>query len=613
MSWGMLSPTLLVVATSALFTGAAPLVTVPAPDEVLRGLRQGHPRLILDAACLARVRQLVADDPVPRRWYEGVKREAEKTLTLPPSTYRKPDGRRLLSVSRQVKDRVETLGLVYRMEGDRRFLERAWAELNAAANFPDWNPSHFLDTAEMTYGFAIGLDWFYDGWSEEQRRVLREAIVRLGLTPGLRVYERQTGWHTNENNWNQVCNGGMGVGALAVADAEPQLAGRILSAAIKSIPLAMHHYAPDGAGTEGVTYWSYGTRYNLLLLSALETALGTDFGLSQIEGFGISGDYQMYLSGADRTSFNFADCGLARVSTPQHFWLARRYNRPQYSWFRYSELTRDGWEGGVFDLIWYEPSGRGYDPAQLPLHKHFRKAECASMRSSWTDPRALVLAIQAGDNSNLGGHRHLDLGSFILEALGERWIVDLGTERQTYLSHQHSFKRWEFYRIRAEGHNTLVMNPTKAPDQEPRAKAAINPFDPTPARARAVVDLTAAYGASARRVERVFTMENFREVRVADEVDAPKPADLWWFAHTGAVIALSEEGRVATLSRNEKRLRVYVEEPADARFTVMEARPLPGMPDPPIQAKNDGVRKLAIHLPSATRVRIVVRFAPEWP
>lgn len=63
--------------------------------------------------------------------------------------------------------------------------------------------------------------------------------------------------------------------------------------AIRSVPLAMQHYAPDGAGTEGVTYWDYGSRYNIVLLSSLQTALGTDFGLSQVGAFGQSGYYQI--------------------------------------------------------------------------------------------------------------------------------------------------------------------------------------------------------------------------------------------------------------------------------------------------------------------------------
>jgi len=81
-----------------------------------------------------------------------------------------------------------------------------------------------------------------------------------------------------ENNWTQVCNGGIGMGALAIADEEPALCAAILHEALKSIPRPMEYYAPDGAGTEGVTYWDYGSRYNVLFIAALPSALGTDSG-----------------------------------------------------------------------------------------------------------------------------------------------------------------------------------------------------------------------------------------------------------------------------------------------------------------------------------------------
>lgn len=48
------------------------------------------------------------------------------------------------------------------MTADSRFLERARQEMLAVASFSDWNPSHFLDVAEMTVVMCIGYDWLYD-------------------------------------------------------------------------------------------------------------------------------------------------------------------------------------------------------------------------------------------------------------------------------------------------------------------------------------------------------------------------------------------------------------------------------------------------------------------
>ncbi|MFT2622296.1 hypothetical protein ACMWQU_28510, partial [Escherichia coli] len=67
-----------------------------------------------------------------------------------------------------VLDRAYALGLAWKQTGDSKYLNALWQNLNAAAGFPDWNPGHFLDTAEMTHAFAIAYDWGYQGWTDAQ-------------------------------------------------------------------------------------------------------------------------------------------------------------------------------------------------------------------------------------------------------------------------------------------------------------------------------------------------------------------------------------------------------------------------------------------------------------
>lgn len=70
------------------------------------------------------------------------------------------------------------------MTGDDQFKERAEQEMLAAAAFPDWNPSHFLDVGEMTAALAIGYDWLYDALPPASRAIIRQAIVEKGLKMG---------------------------------------------------------------------------------------------------------------------------------------------------------------------------------------------------------------------------------------------------------------------------------------------------------------------------------------------------------------------------------------------------------------------------------------------
>jgi hypothetical protein len=277
---------LLCVPVSHAMAADPPPLDSPKAAQILAALGSGHPRLIATAERFGQLKQGVRSDRTLASWHESLRSEAEGILRARPSQYEIPDGLRLLATSRRVLDRVTTLALLYRIDGDRRYVDRAWSELEAAAKFPDWNPRHFLDTAEMTAAFGIGYDWLYDQWTADQRQTLRTAMVELGLQQGLKVYRQPKGWwHNSQHNWNQVCNGGMTIGSLAVADELPELAGEILEQAIRSVPRAMKNFAPDGAWGEGPGYWSYATHYNVAMLAALESALGTDYGLSAIAGF----------------------------------------------------------------------------------------------------------------------------------------------------------------------------------------------------------------------------------------------------------------------------------------------------------------------------------------
>jgi hypothetical protein len=544
----------------------------------------------------------MASDPQLEKWHAALHKKGQALLSEEPSKYEIPDGLRLLATSRRVLDRVYLLALMYRLEGDASYLERAWKELEAAANFPDWNPRHFLDTAEMTHAFAIAYDWLYDGWSAEQREKLRKAIVEKGFTPALKTYRAQNGWAKARHNWNQVCNGGLGMGALALADIEPQLCGEILHDAIESLPLAMAEFTPDGAWAEGPGYWNYATYYNVVFLAALQTALGTDFDLSQTPGFADTGLFPLYLTGPLGRTFNYADGGDRGIRAAQMFWLASRFHQSVYAWYQRQHASP-----APLDLLWYQPDAAGPKTTGLPLDKYFRNAEVACLRSDWENPKALFVGFKAGDNK--ANHSHLDLGDFVLDALGARWVVDLGADDYN-LPEYFGKKRWDYYRLRAEGQNTLVLNPGAGPDQDPAAATRIIRFQSKPERAFALADLTAAYKKHAQKVWRGIALLERQTVLVQDEVQAKDPAELWWFMHTPAAIKIEDDGTSALLSQVGVEMRAHILSPPGAHFQIMDAAPLPSSPHPENQARNEGAKKLAVKIVGVTDTRLAIVFTP---
>lgn len=582
-----------------------------AEDSILGGLRKEHPRLMATDDDFKRIAIQRQTDEYVKNAFSRVYEEGVKILAQPPSKYVIPDGLRLLSTSRRVVDRISTLGLLYRVTKEERFAERAWQELYAAAQFPDWNPKHFLDVGEMTCGFALGYDWFFDYWNADQKQIIKSAIIEKGLSRALLAYEglstRDKGWWINvPHNWNQVCNGGIGVGALAIADEEPKLSTAILKNVLDHLPTAMRHFAPDGAWNEGPGYWNYATRYNVAIIASLRSALGNDFGLSGIQGFSKTGLFPLYVTSPINRSFNYADGGDEGIKGAQLFWFAKTFNQPAIAAYLYRFRPAD-----PYALLWYD-AGLSKTTSQLPPDAYFRDAEVVTMRSKWDDTAAVFVAFKAGDNK--ANHSHLDLGSFVLDALGERWVLDLGKDNYNmpgYFNAGKDGKRWNYYRNRAEGHNTLVIRPGGSADQDPLAATKVTAFNSSADAAYGIMDLTAAYAPAANSVTRGIALLRAQgAVVVQDHIINRSPADVYWFAHTRAKATPAADKRSVILSQHGKQYMATLLSPANAVFEIVPAAPLPGAPHPAQNNPNEGIQKLSIHIPAAGETRVVVVFHP---
>ncbi|CAN0177887.1 unnamed protein product, partial [Chrysoparadoxa australica] len=144
--------------------------------------KAGHPRILLLANEEDQIKELIDRDEAMRKIHAAIMRESNRILGRDPLK-RVMVGRRLLGTSRELLKRSFFLSYAYRMTGEDRFLQRAEKELVAVAQFSDWNPSHFLDVAEMTTGMAIGYDWLFEHLSSSARSQIRDAIKSKGIEP----------------------------------------------------------------------------------------------------------------------------------------------------------------------------------------------------------------------------------------------------------------------------------------------------------------------------------------------------------------------------------------------------------------------------------------------
>ena len=143
---------LIVLLISFLFSGIP--VTNGQPVYPLTG----HPRLFFLSTDEGTLKDKLQSNTRLNQVHQLILTECGKMISLPVQQ-RVLTGKRLLSVSREAIRRIAFLSYGYRMTGDVSYASRAETEMLAMAAFSDWNPSHFLDVAEMTLALAIGYDW----------------------------------------------------------------------------------------------------------------------------------------------------------------------------------------------------------------------------------------------------------------------------------------------------------------------------------------------------------------------------------------------------------------------------------------------------------------------
>ncbi|MEZ0216057.1 MAG: heparinase II/III family protein, partial [Rariglobus sp.] len=393
------------------------------------------PGLVASPADFDRLRGLIAQPGLHRDLFSSVKACAERELGEP-VVERKVIGRRMLYASRAVLRRTVNGSMAYQISGDKRYARRVLADLLAAAGFSDWNPSHFLDAAEMSCAFALGLDWLQSAMTQDERLRLEDALIRLGLEPSLDPPDKF--WLTADNNWNAVCHGSLLMGALAVRHRRPDLAGTIIARAVAALPRHGLNFAPDGAFAEGPMYWDYGTTFHVLAVEALARATGSAQGLDTLPGFRESGAYMVHATGPGGAFFNYSDCRPERMALPALAWFGRHYNEPALTRAEADHcaqairapLPPDVGEPHRFlalTLLWLDPDHlKSTAPATLPVSWSGRGSNpVAFWRDSWSPDATWVGA--KGGRATLS-HGHIDAGSFVFEAGGVRWAVDPGME-----------------------------------------------------------------------------------------------------------------------------------------------------------------------------------------
>jgi hypothetical protein len=571
-----------------------------------------HPRILLLKGEDSAINMNIASDAVWKKTHDYILAECTKLMSKPP-VERILIGRRLLDKSREALKRIFYLSYAYRVTYEMKYVDRATQELLAISAFSDWNPSHFLDVAEMTMAAAIGYDWLYNDLSAESRSIIKNAIVEKGLNPSL--LSANNSWAGGTNNWNQVCNAGMAFGALAVYEDEKELATQIIERAVSSVTLPMGDYDPDGAYPEGFGYWGYGTSFHVMFISAMEKAFGNKYDLKITNGFMKTAGYLENMTGPAGNPFNYSDCGSGGAMNPAMFWFGNRLNDPSLLWSeRYQLQNKNLSADRLLPAVMIWSAGLTIDKITSPGKKIWvgqGKNAVALFRSSWSDPDGIFVGLKAGSPSV--NHGHMDVGSFVMDAKGERWAMDFGMQDYNSLESAgvnlwnmaQNSQRWEVFRYNNFVHNTLTINNQL---QSVTGKALITSSSDQQSMINAVTDITSVYNGQLKKSVRGIAIVDNQYVMVRDEAETlASETVMRWNLLTSAAVTITGNNS-AELVKNGKKLTLKVIEPATVSMKTWST-------DPPhaYDAPNPGTIMTGFEftVPANSSSSIVVLLLPE--
>jgi Heparinase II/III-like protein len=605
-----------------------------------------HPYLLFDRAAIARIRQIAGTNPKLRaRFARSLGESARRSGPRDVRSMVKERARRLITTAF-----VALIADDWRKEEALTASRSMLVELSSAASWRE-RPviRSFLDCGETAVAVAFAYDWLYDRLSTDERQSIEQALLFHILDPASVAFEDESLlWPRRRDNCCVVSNCAIMIAALAVFRRHPSLASSLVRHSLASAWNAFAAFAPDGAWTEGLSYWSLAARYAGLMVAALESTLGDSFGLVDRPGFASTGDFALHATGPFGAAFDFGD-SVRRFDVAALAWLAYRFGRPVDGWLL---GDYDGWHL-PFAMIWPAPGKAAPAELDLPTGKVFYSADLACFRNTWRNDaggRPVYLAIKGGNARGFGPssseqpedtllHSQADAGGFIVDGARHRWVIDLGGDDYDlpgYFDHGadgRTGRRWRYYRVRTEGHNTLVID---GHNQDPRARATILGSSVEGGSKWVVYDLSAAYGKPAGSVRRGAALLG-RQVVIEDEIDPRVSGKIVWTMHTTAE-PVCVSGAFACFRRGEDRLVARILEPADARFELTlppaprrfslgDVRQLHGRPqtvrrgarirelprrDDDGERRGAGalIRRLQIELPTGTR-RLTVLLLPD--
>ena len=539
------------------------------------------------------------------------------------------------------REDMMVLGMMYQLTGKTEYCDAAWILLKRLTDksiFPDINPWHDLDFGFFCQGYAIAYDWMYSAWSDKQRGLLEEAIKRQCFRPANDSYtynvkkSDQTsdngivgGMLTNHNH-NAIVNSGVVMVSMALMDKYPAITSSLCHDAFICLEIDLNTYAQGGLNIEGTEYM-FLTMDNLaMLFSTMESSLGKNklYGLDTCPGLK-DGKFikALYSLSSDVGQLSYSDTYDRLITTGGELYFDKHYGIHGFRKKIYDRLNENyntDYTKNVQILCWYEADTN----STISLSKDFVSqgdAAVATFRSDFGNRQSFA-GVKAGTTLR-DFYVHLDQGSFMFNALGVRWTSDLGKDRYSLTGYEspkaEDNRRFKIFRLRPDGHNTLLINPKTTDMGYEFEKTATIKTSAASSQAMAVVDMTSLVSTKATTAKRgILLTDDRKNLVVRDEVNLKNQSDLYWVMYTqNSADNISISGNTALITaKNIYGETVYLkmEFASSLNGTLKKQSAAPWNLAPTIsgQKDNDDYTRIVYEIKGAKgNVNITVKLTPQ--
>ena len=499
---------------------------------------------------------------------------------------------------------IAEAAFVYKITGDKKYLDAAKKYMDAAVSYDVWGysfnkPNVDLAAGHLLYGMGWGYDLLYHDLTPAERDKYKAKLVKQAKLMYDFFKPKAGKSYAYSQNHTFIPITGLAITAYALEGETPDAKDwAALSRAIYDRVLAT--YSDDGYYYEGMEYWIFSTPWMAHYMDAHRHATGENL-YETTPGLKLAYKYVSHatLPGGE-FNFDYGDIYAGNITRSRQGddYQRERINgrfRTNYNIiYHLADVYQNGEAQGVADwlkskgqvnaeefwtFIWHNDKIKPVPIEKQEKWHYFPDHEVVYWRSSWNDD-ATAFSFKAGPpegHSTLeklakfpdwrlsSGHAHPDAGSFIIWSNGKYLTGDSGYAGVPLTIHHNTL----LFDGKGQAKEGAGHDAFSAVPYEKLNKIHIKKVDMNARKVSITADVTEAYEPEVG-VEKFVRQFNFTApgaFTISDDVETKTPQTITSYLHADDKIEESSNGKFVLEPGGKASLLTTIEKPA--MFTTM--------------------------------------------